>query len=65
MPRVSPRAVSMRITRRFMTEESGEDLIEYSLLLGAVALAGLAAIGGTGTSIGSLWSIVNSRVAGS
>jgi Flp pilus assembly pilin Flp len=62
---MSPRAVAMRIIRQFIVEEAGQDLIEYSLLLGAVALAGAAAITGTGSSIDSLWSIVNSRVAGS
>ena len=62
---MSPRPAAMRIIRRFMAEEDGQDLIEYSLLLGAVALASAASIIGAGSSIDSLWSILNSRVAGS
>jgi Flp pilus assembly pilin Flp len=65
IPRVSPRAVAMRIARQFMPEKAGQDLIEYSLLLGAVALAGLALTAGTGSATESLWSILNSRIAGS
>ena len=59
------RAAAMRVMRQFMAEEAAQDLIEYSLLLAAVALAATAAISGTGTSVNSMWSILNSRVAGS
>jgi Flp pilus assembly pilin Flp len=60
-----PRAAAMRVLRQFIAGEAGQDLIEYSLLLAAVALAATAAISGTGASVNSLWSILNSRVAGS
>lgn len=46
----------------FWYEDEGQDLVEYSLILAFVVLAGAAAfIGMAGTSSG-LWSTVNSRL---
>ena len=47
----------------FLREERASDLIEYSLLLAFVCLAGAAAYIGMGSQTSGLWSIVNSRLA--
>ncbi|HLK18466.1 MAG TPA: hypothetical protein VKT81_05895 [Bryobacteraceae bacterium] len=48
---------------RFLGDESGQDLIEYSLLIAFIALAGAAALIGMSANINSLWSVANSRLA--
>ncbi len=48
---------------RFLKEERGQDLIEYTLLLAFIALSGAALFLGMGSSISSIWTIVNSRMA--
>jgi Flp pilus assembly pilin Flp len=40
-------------------EEDGQDLVEYSLLLGFVAIASMAALGGVKTSVTGIWGSVN------
>lgn len=49
--------------RPLLLEDGGQDLIEYSLLLAFIALAGAAAFIGMGGTTNTLWSIVNSRLA--
>jgi Flp pilus assembly pilin Flp len=49
--------------RSFWKGEEGQDLVEYSLLLAFVCLAGAALYIGMATTTTSLWSIVNSRLA--
>ncbi len=49
--------------RRFIGDETGQDLIEYSLLIAFVALAGAAALIGMSGSVNSIWSAANSRLA--
>lgn len=49
--------------RRFLREESGQDLIEYSLILAFVVLAGAAAFLGMNSSTNAIWNVVNSRLA--
>ena len=49
--------------KTFVNDCAGQDLIEYTLLLAFIALAGAALfIGMSGTTSG-LWTIVNSRLA--
>jgi len=45
--------------------EDGQDLVEYSLLLAFVCLAGAAAFIGMSGTTSSIWGIVNSRLAAS
>ena len=56
----------MRSTRlkQFLLNSDGQDLVEYSLLLAFIALAGAASIIGMGPLTTSIWSIVNSRIDG-
>jgi Flp pilus assembly pilin Flp len=48
---------------QFLKEERGQDLIEYTLLLAFIALAGAVLFVGMGRSITSIWTVVNSRLA--
>ncbi|MDP3001371.1 MAG: hypothetical protein Q8N47_28060 [Bryobacterales bacterium] len=48
--------------RELLGDESGQDLVEYSLLLAFIALSGAAAIMGMGESISAIWRGVNSRL---
>ena len=53
----------VRHARSFWSSEEGQDLVEYSLLLAFVSLAGAAMYVGMATSTNTIWSIVNSRMA--
>jgi Flp pilus assembly pilin Flp len=48
---------------QFLKEERGQDLIEYTLLLAFIALAGAVLFIGMGRNINSIWTVVNSRLA--
>jgi len=48
---------------RFVSDETGQDLIEYSLLVAFVALAGAAMFMGMSSSVNSIWSAANNRLA--
>jgi Flp pilus assembly pilin Flp len=48
---------------RFLKEEQGQDMIEYTLLLAFIALAGATLFIGMGTNVSSIWTVVNSRLA--
>ncbi len=48
----------------WLKDERGQDLIEYSLLVGFIALAGAAAMMNMGNTIGTIWTIINGRFAG-
>lgn len=52
----------MQLWNRFVKEEEGQDLVEYTLLLAFVALASAALFIGAGTSVNSIWSSANSRL---
>ncbi|HTP32350.1 MAG TPA: Flp family type IVb pilin [Candidatus Acidoferrales bacterium] len=53
----------MNTLRRFWNDESGQDLIEYTLLMAFVALASAALFLGAGGSIKGIWSTSNSQLA--
>jgi pilus assembly protein Flp/PilA len=44
--------------------EEGQDLVEYALLLGLLALAAVVAITATGTSINALWGRITAVLGG-
>jgi Flp pilus assembly pilin Flp len=52
----------MTYLRNFWTDEQGQDLIEYSLLIAFVALASAALFLGAGNSIKGIWSTTNSQL---
>jgi Flp pilus assembly pilin Flp len=47
----------------FLRDDRGQDLIEYTLLLAFIALAGAAIFIGMGSTTSGLWTIVNTRLA--
>ena len=48
---------------RLTVEEDGQDLIEYALLAGFIALASVAMITNIGTGVNSVYTAVNTDVA--
>jgi Flp pilus assembly pilin Flp len=53
----------MTLLRNFWQDEQGQDLIEYTLLLGFVALASAALFISAGGSIKGLWSTTSSQLS--
>lgn len=47
---------------RFLREEQGQDLVEYTLLLAFVCLASAALFIGAGIQMTGIWSLANSRL---
>jgi Flp pilus assembly pilin Flp len=43
----------------FWNEENGQDMVEYSLLLGFVALSGAAVLTGLRNEMTSIWQAIN------
>ncbi|MGO9271998.1 MAG: Flp family type IVb pilin [Terriglobia bacterium] len=52
----------MHQLRTFWTDDQGQDLIEYTLLMAFVALASAALFIGAGGSISGIWSTSNSQL---
>lgn len=48
--------------KRFILDEGGQDLVEYTLLLAFVALAAAAIFISAGQSISGIWSKANNRL---
>jgi Flp pilus assembly pilin Flp len=47
----------------FMREETGQDAIEYALLVAFISLAGAAMFLGMSSSANTIWSIANNNLA--
>ncbi len=47
----------------FWREEDGQDLIEYALLMGFIALAAVAVLGSLQTNIGKLWNSISDALS--
>ena len=52
----------MRTLQNFWSDEQGQDLIEYTLLMSFVALASAALFIGGGGSVKGIWTASNSRL---
>jgi Flp pilus assembly pilin Flp len=48
------------MVKRFLRDELGQDLIEYTLLMAFIALASAALIGNLGMSVANMWNKGNS-----
>ena len=48
---------------RFVTDDEGQDLIEYALLAGFISLVAVAAITSVGTGVNLVYGNVNAQVA--
>jgi Flp pilus assembly pilin Flp len=49
--------------QRFWQEESGQDLIEYTLLMAFVALASASLFISAGSSVQGIWGAANTQLA--
>ncbi|HVV45717.1 MAG TPA: Flp family type IVb pilin [Bryobacteraceae bacterium] len=49
--------------KNFLAEESGQDLIEYTLLMAFIALASAAVFVNAGTSISQIWSTGSTQLS--
>jgi Flp pilus assembly pilin Flp len=53
----------MSLLKSFYNDESGQDLIEYTLLMAFVALASAALFIGAGKSVQGIWTATNSQLS--
>jgi Flp pilus assembly pilin Flp len=53
----------LSILNRIYREETGQDLIEYTLLMAFVALASAGLFLGAGGSIAGIWTTTNNQLA--
>jgi len=53
----------MSLLKSFFNDESGQDLIEYTLLMAFVALASAALFIGAGKSVQGIWTATNSQLS--
>ena len=51
------------LIKNFVNDESGQDLIEYTLLMAFIALASAAIFISAGTSVSKIWSTANSQLS--
>jgi Flp pilus assembly pilin Flp len=64
MDKIWTQTPSMRhLFSKFLLDEEGQDLIEYTLLMAFVALASAALFLGSGGSISGIWSTTNNQLA--
>jgi Flp pilus assembly pilin Flp len=49
--------------KSFITDENGQDIVEYSLLLVLIGAAAIFVLTTMGTSIGSIFSKINTRLS--
>ena len=52
----------MDLLQKFIREEQGQDLVEYTLLLSFVCLATASLFIAGGGSISGIWNVANSRL---
>jgi Flp pilus assembly pilin Flp len=51
------------MVKRFLRDEAGQDLIEYTLLMAFIALASAALIANLGMSVAGIWNKGNSTLS--
>ena len=56
-------SVLMKFLKRFLLEESGQDLIEYTLLMAFIALASASIFINVGTSAKSIWKNASNQLS--
>ena len=49
--------------RAFVRDDSGQDLLEYALLVGLIALVAVLAVTSTGTSVNAIFSAISTSLA--
>ena len=58
-----PETRTMKHIKIFLSDDQGQDLIEYTLLLAFVALASAALFIGAGDSVKGIWTTTNTQLA--
>ena len=53
----------VRFLSRVVSEEEGQDMVEYALILGLISIIAVGAVTATGTSIQTIWNKVSSAVS--
>lgn len=53
----------METLKRFIHEDEGQNLVEYALLAGLVALVAITAITNIGTYIGNIYTAIATRLS--
>lgn len=51
-----------RLLHEFLTEEDGQDLIEYSLLITFIAIACMTLVGAGRPAVNNIWRTSNSKL---
>lgn len=49
--------------RAFVADDSGQDLLEYALLVGLIALVAVLAVTSTGTSVNNIFQAISTSLA--
>jgi pilus assembly protein Flp/PilA len=49
--------------RRFASNEEGQDLLEYALLVGLIAIVCVAALTSTGTWVNAIFTAINTKLS--
>ncbi len=52
-----------KLFKQMWRDELGQDMVEYSLLLGFIALAGVALISTAGGNISQIWNNISTQLA--
>jgi len=53
----------MKLFQRFLRDEEGQDLIEYTLLMAFIALASAAIFVGVGGSVNGIWQTASNQLS--
>ena len=54
--------MAIQSIKAFVQEDAGQDLVEYSLLLGFLALGSLALLSSAGTSVKTIWTSIGTQL---
>jgi Flp pilus assembly pilin Flp len=52
----------IQTVKSLIQEEAGQDLVEYSLLLGFLALGSLALLSSAGASVKTIWTTISTNL---
>jgi pilus assembly protein Flp/PilA len=53
---------NMTYLKNFINDEEGQDLVEYALLLGFIAILAVAAVTTLGTKVNSYFTVIGSKL---
>ena len=52
----------MNLLQQVLADESGQDLVEYAMIIGVVGLGAIATLKGVATNVGSLFAAVGTTL---